>query len=82
MRWREAAVEANGYLDLRGLGETPDDAQNAIAFAQTWLHAPHDVTVAVTLGTDDGCRVHLNDQLMFHDPRPRGAGPDIGPDEL
>jgi hypothetical protein len=75
VHWQTASTNASGLLDLRGRSESPDDQNNALAYAQTWLISPDDRTVAVTLGTDDGSRVYVNDVLVYDNPARRGANP-------
>jgi hypothetical protein len=50
-------------------------AEDAVAFAQTWLHAPSARRVHYTLGTDDGCRVELNGAVIHEDRTRHGATP-------
>ncbi|HUU10028.1 MAG TPA: hypothetical protein VM431_05755, partial [Phycisphaerae bacterium] len=48
---------------------------NAIAYAQTWLHAPEDRSVYFALGSDDGCRMWLNGDLLHEDNTRHSADP-------
>jgi len=75
VRWRAAGVREDGFLDLRGLDPLEERGENAIAYAQTWLRAPADGSYTYTLGTDDGCRLWVNDELVFEDPARRSASP-------
>lgn len=65
--WREADCDARGFLDLRRTAGPPDRAENAIAYAETFLRAPSDREALFALGSDDGCRVWVNGELLLED---------------
>lgn len=73
--WVRAAADANGFLSLRHLDGRREMFENAIAYAQTWLHASSDRRVRYTLGSDDGCRLFINDELVHEAVVRRGAAP-------
>jgi hypothetical protein len=73
--WRAAKTNASGLLNLRALGKSRSEVENAIAYAQTYLYAPDDRTVHYTLGSDDGCRLYVNDDLVHEDNTRHGADP-------
>jgi len=73
--WKPARANDRGFLDLRTLGASPADANDKIAFAQAWLETDADREVMYALGTDDGCRVWINDELVVDDPAQHGATP-------
>ncbi len=71
--WRELRAEESGYLDLRAID--PEHCENAIAYAQTWLHAPDAREVFFALGTDDGAKVWCNETVLHEDASRHGASP-------
>jgi hypothetical protein len=73
--WTEATASSSGYLDLRPEGEPREIGENAIAYAEIWLEAPEDREVLYALGTDDGCRLWVNNELLFEDNTRHGANP-------
>ncbi|MHC5003261.1 MAG: CehA/McbA family metallohydrolase [Planctomycetota bacterium] len=73
--WRAARARPDGFLSLLELHVDEAMAEDAVAFAQTWLHAPSARRVHYTLGTDDGCRVELNGAVIHEDRTRHGATP-------
>ncbi|MCP4248861.1 MAG: CehA/McbA family metallohydrolase [bacterium] len=73
--WQARQADESGYLDLGTLHGGSGLGQNAIAYARTWLFAPDDRTVRFALGTDDGCRLWINDVLIHEDNTRHGADP-------
>ncbi len=73
--WKRVAAESGGFVDLRTIDDRPSMYENAIAYAQTWLYAPQDRTVLYTLGTDDGCQLFINGNLVYTDNTRHGASP-------
>jgi hypothetical protein len=62
-------------VSLLGLDPEPVRAEQAIAGAQTWLITDAPREVVFTMGSDDGCRVFLNGQLVLQDDEEHGASP-------
>lgn len=50
--------------------------EEAAAYAVTWIHSPVEREVLLSLGSDDGIRVWLNDDLVWQNPRERHLIPD------
>jgi len=75
VRWRELASDERGFLDLRALDPSAESSEQAIAYAQAWLHAPRAGAYAYALGTDDGCRAWLGSEVVFEDASRHGADP-------
>ena len=73
--WKELRTSDNGFLNLRGVSAIKGLDANAIAYARTWLHSPDARSVRIGLGTDDGCRLWLNDSLLYEDNTRHGATP-------
>lgn len=81
--WQEVDAARTGIVDLaavvtRGI-EDPNAAAarllNAVAFAQSWVFAPKDLEVPFALGSDDGCRLQVNDAVVLTDLRSQAVDP-------
>ena len=55
--------EGDGYLNL-SLGDT---TENVIAYARCWLWSPDERKIDFTIGSDDGCRMWVNDEVVYND---------------
>jgi hypothetical protein len=73
--WKRVAAGRGGFVDLCEIDDRRPMYENAIAYAQTWLYAPRDKTVLYTLGTDDGCQLFVNGNLVYTDNTRHGASP-------
>ena len=70
--WREARA-LGAELDLVRLL----DARTAsVSYAFTWLHAVRDTEAVLWVGSDDGCRVHLDGRLVLTHHEHRGLAAD------
>ncbi len=74
VQWRPISTRADGFLDLNTLGDD-GSSDHAIAYAQTWLHVEQGRRVPFLAGTDDGCRIWLDDELIYEDVSRHGASP-------
>jgi hypothetical protein len=63
LAWVEMKSESDGYLNL-SLG---DSTQNVIAYAKCWLWSPDERKIDFTVGSDDACRIWMNDDVVFND---------------
>ena len=63
LAWVEMQSEKDGYLNL-SLG---DSTENVIAYAKCWLWSPDTRKVDFTVGSDDACRIWVNDEVVFND---------------
>ena len=63
LAWIEMQSEEDGYLNL-SLG---DATENVIAYAKCWLWSPDERKVDFTVGSDDACRIWVNDDVVFND---------------
>ncbi|RMF74123.1 MAG: hypothetical protein D6744_14895, partial [Planctomycetota bacterium] len=75
VRWQPLTAGADGYLDLRQIGQSRSAYENAVAYAATQLRCEEAREIAYAVGTDDGCRVWLNGALVHDDPTRHGATP-------
>ncbi len=63
LTWVEMKSEDDGYLNL-SLGET---TENVIAYARCWLWSPEERVIDFTIGSDDGCRMWVNGEVVYTD---------------
>lgn len=68
--WRLAVGTTKGGLDLAAL---LDGSKPAIAYCYTELVSAHDRDVTLLFGSDDGAKVYLNGDLLFHKQIARGV---------
>ncbi|MCH2140743.1 MAG: CehA/McbA family metallohydrolase [Phycisphaerales bacterium] len=73
LSWRSVTTPTSGLLDLV---DGSDEANHAIVYARTIVHSPKAQRVAFTVGSDDGCKIWINDQLVWVDAAYQGATPD------
>ncbi|MGQ9523197.1 MAG: hypothetical protein ACUVTZ_00010 [Armatimonadota bacterium] len=72
LTWQEASTDCP-TLDLtRLLG----DREECIAYAAAYVHSDEERTAQLRIGTDDGCRVWHNGNLILSAPVERSAKPD------
>ncbi|MDI6845596.1 MAG: DUF2961 domain-containing protein [Candidatus Saccharicenans sp.] len=71
--WKQIKAQPNGYVNLAQLIQP---SEQAIAYSLTYLYSPEDREVVLLLGSDDGVRLWVNDQLVHTNPVYRGAYPD------
>ncbi|HIA72546.1 MAG TPA: hypothetical protein EYO01_07625 [Phycisphaerales bacterium] len=63
LTWVDMQSEGDGYLNL-SLGDT---TENVIAYARCWLWSPDERKIDFTIGSDDGCRMWVNDEVVYND---------------
>jgi len=71
--WKKAITNIRGLLDFNAAYSTN---KGAIAYAYTEIESPDDRKVLITLGSDDGAKVWINEDLVFSKHIKRGAKPD------
>ncbi|MCR4409595.1 MAG: DUF2961 domain-containing protein [Candidatus Saccharicenans sp.] len=71
--WKQVKAPASGYVALSQLVQPNEQA---IAYGLTYLYSPEDREVVLLLGSDDGVRLWVNDNLVHTNPSYRGAYPD------
>ena len=64
LAWVQQTTMANGFLDLSSGKST----ENTIAYARCWLWSPDNRKIDVTIGSDDACRIWINEMLVWDDP--------------
>ncbi|MEW5902341.1 MAG: hypothetical protein AB1715_12825, partial [Acidobacteriota bacterium] len=71
--WRVAETEASGHLRLT---EIFSPNEQVIVYGLAYVHSAEPRATHLLLGSDDGVRVWLNDELVHSNPAYRGAYPD------
>lgn len=73
--WVDLTEREDGFLDLRQVDADPAKYEDAVAFAQTWVYSPDEREVLYAMGSDDGCRLWIGDELVYETAERRGALP-------
>jgi len=71
--WKVVQAEPSGYIPLT---ELVQPNEQAVAYALAYVRSPDDRRTYALLGSDDGVRLWLNDELVHTNPAYRGASPD------
>jgi hypothetical protein len=71
--WRKIQAEPTGYIRLT---ELVQPNEQAVIYALGYVFAPDDTQTHMLLGSDDGVRIWINDELVHSNPAYRGAYPD------
>jgi hypothetical protein len=71
--WKKADTDASGYMRLTGLFQPNEQV---IIYGLAYVYSPDEHPTHILLGSDDGVRVWLNDELVHSNPAYRGAYPD------
>ena len=72
--WRKIRGEASGYIPLTALVQP---TERVLVYALGWVEAPADMPATILLGSDDGVRVWLNEDLVHSNPAYRASEPDL-----
>ncbi|MGZ7066111.1 MAG: glycoside hydrolase family 172 protein, partial [Candidatus Aminicenantales bacterium] len=71
--WRTVQADATGYVRLDSLVQPNEQA---LVYGLAYVLSPDDRRATVLLGSDDGIRVWVNDEIVHTNPSYRGAEPD------
>ena len=71
--WKKVQAEETGFIRLERLLEPNEQA---IAYGLVYVYSPEERETLILLGSDDGVRVWMNDELIHTNPAYRGAYPD------
>ncbi len=71
IRWRTWQPEPTGYVNLHAFHNFNADA--TVNYAYREFESQGDQEATIHLGTDDGCKLWVNGQLVFSIKKPRGA---------
>jgi len=73
VKWRKIQTAATGFVNLAGLVEPNEQA---IAYGLAYVFSSEDRKAHLLIGSDDGVRIWLNNELVHSNPAYRGAYPD------
>jgi len=73
LEWKKIQAEESGFVHLAGLFEPNEQA---IAYGLVYVFSPEELKTHMLIGSDDGVRIWLNDNLIHSNPAYRGAYPD------
>ncbi len=68
LEWQTIEASESGFVDLATIVPVAVVYERAIAYARCWVWSLDDREVRFTIGSDDGCRVWVNDTLVLDDP--------------
>jgi len=71
--WRAVKADAGGFLNLN---QTVSPNEYVLVYCLAYVFSPDDRTARAFLGSDDGVRAWINDELAHTNPAYRGAYPD------
>ncbi|HEK85376.1 MAG: glycoside hydrolase family 172 protein [Candidatus Saccharicenans sp.] len=71
--WKQIKASPSGYVALNQLLQPNEQA---VAYGLTYLYSPDEKKVTLLLGSDDGVKLWVNDELVHTNPVYRGAYPD------
>jgi len=71
--WKKIQAEESGFVRLEKLLEPNEQA---IAYGLVYVFSPEARQALILVGSDDGVRIWLNDNLIHNNPAYRGAYPD------
>jgi|GEM_PF-34927 len=73
VKWQNYVAPESGYLDFRSV-LSPTDATIGYAYAE--VYSPQARTVKITLGSNDGAKLWVNEEQIFGQHVGRSANPD------
>lgn len=71
--WEKIQADQTGYIRLENRINPPE---NGIVYGFVNVYSPEDLNTVLLVGSDDGIRIWLNDNLVHTNPAYRGAYPD------
>ena len=71
--WKKVSARSTGSMNLN---DAFQPNEQAVAYGLTYIHSPEKFSTYVLLGSDDGVRVWLNDELVHSNPAYRAHSPD------
>ncbi len=71
--WRTVRPDAQGYVDLAAYFAGASD--NIVSYLYQEIESPQDQEGTLLLGTDDGCKLWINDRLVHTSRQHRAAQP-------
>jgi putative heme-binding domain-containing protein len=74
--WHTVKPDGQGYVDLQAFFGGQARSRNIVSYLYREVEAPADLDAVVLIGTDDGCKLWVNDRLVFTDRRHQAAVPE------
>ena len=71
--WQKYVAEENGFINL---DRAFKPNEHVVAYALSYVYSPKEKEISLSLGSDDGAKLWVNDELVFSNPTPRSARPD------
>jgi hypothetical protein len=71
--WKKASAPPTGSVDL---SEIFQPNEQVVGYGLTYIYSPDERSTHILLGSDDGVRVWLNDELIHSNPAYRAHSPD------
>ena len=72
--WRTIQAGAGNYFDLQAFHGAA--SPRSVSYLYRRIESPADQEATILLGTDDGCKLWVNDQLVFTSRATRAAAPE------
>jgi putative membrane-bound dehydrogenase-like protein len=72
--WRTVRASAGNYFDLQAFHGAA--SPHSVSYVYRQIESPVDQEATILLGTDDGCKLWLNDRLVFTSHATRAAAPE------
>ena len=80
VKWKRAITENSGHLNLlTTLYEHPEENPPdlaAIGYAYVQVESPNDRIIKITLGSNDGAKLWVNNEVIYNEHVGRGAAAD------
>jgi hypothetical protein len=73
VEWKKMKTEPSGFMRLEN---RISPSERGIVYGMVYVHSSEEREVSMFLGSDDGVRVWINDNLVHTNPAYRGAYPD------
>lgn len=73
VEWEKISADQTGYIRLENRIDPPE---NAIVYGYVNIYSPEDLNTVLLIGSDDGIRIWMNDNLVHTNAAYRGAYPD------
>ncbi len=64
VKWQTVIADSDGLVNLDPVFVPNND--KAVAYALTYVWSPDNRDITIYIGSDDGCRVWINDELIHH----------------
>ncbi len=73
VKWQRASSLSSGFVPLQSLFQSNEQA---IVYGLAYVYSPEKRSTSLLIGSDDGVRLWLNEEMVHSNPAYRGAYPD------